>query len=263
MYQSIRRIATVADIQLRYLRSRPYTVFRAVVFPVTEVLVIALVTQFLTTGTVLVDAGSFMVIGTIAWILISEFQRGFVLAFFDYLYEHSLPLVWTTPLRTWEWFVGTTISATALAVPTGAVITLTAVSLAIPVGGLGWWVVPSIVIGAMLAFALALLVMTCVLRWGFGATELAWGIGAMLSPLSGAFVPVSELPTVLQPIAQILPTTMLFTAMRSAWGGAGSPAGVFALAFVAALASIVVMVAVLRRALTTFRRKVKVTRFIG
>lgn len=262
MLQRIRRITAVAVLQLRYLQSRPYTVFRVVVFPITEVLVYALITQFLVEGSLRVSDGAFLVVGSITWILISEFQRGFTLAFFDYLYERNLALVWTTPLRLWEWMIGTTFSALALATATGAVVTLTAVGLGVPVGGLGWWLVPTIMIGGMLAFALALLVMVCVLEWGYGAAELAWGLGAMLSPLSGAFVPVSALPTVLQPVARVLPTTMLFTAMRAAWSGSGSPVGAYALAFSVALASVGVMLVITRRALTAFRRKVKVTRFI-
>lgn len=261
MYQRIRRIAAVSHLQMRYLMSRPYTVFRIVVFPFTEVLVYALITRYLLAGSTNVGEGAFVVIGSMAWILISEFQRGFTLAFFDLIFEHTLPAVWTTPMRLWEWFVGVALTALAITGATGVVIVATAAAFGVPVGGLGWWVVPTFVIGGILAFALALLVIVCVLRWGYGAAELAWGIGAMLSPVSGAFVPVAALPPVLQPIAQVLPTTMLFTAMRAAWSG-GEPWPAFAIAFAAALGSLCVMLIVMQRALARFRRRVSVTRFV-
>ena len=49
---------------------------------------------------------------------------------------------------------------------------------------------------------------------GAGAEALAWGVMFVVMPLSGIFYPVSSLPAVLQPIAQMLPTTHAFAALR-------------------------------------------------
>ena len=40
------------------------------------------------------------------------------------------------------------------------------------------------------------------------------GVMFLLLPLSGVFYPIDALPTVLQPIAELLPTTHAFTALR-------------------------------------------------
>jgi ABC-2 type transport system permease protein len=60
-----------------------------------------------------------------------------------------------------------------------------------------------------------LAVIGLILRVGQGAEILAWGVIALLLPLSGIFYPVSALPDVLQPLAQALPTTHIFAASRA------------------------------------------------
>lgn len=262
MNASLQRIGAVMRNQFDYLRSRPYTVFRVVVFPVTEVLVYALITQFLVGGEGNLSDGQFIVVGSIVWILINEFQRGFTLAFFDLLWDHTLMSVWTAPVRLWEWFIGAAISSSTITAIAGGVIVATGAAFGVPFGRLGWSVVPATVIGALLALAISILVIICVMRWGHGAAELAWGVGAMLSPLSGAFVPVSALPSFLQPIANVLPTTLIFTALREAWDGPGVPWASFGIAFGAAALFAGVMLLALHRELTRFRVQVNVTRFI-
>jgi ABC-2 type transport system permease protein len=60
-----------------------------------------------------------------------------------------------------------------------------------------------------------------VLRFGTGAEALAWGVMFILLPLSGVFYPIDALPTVLQPLAQALPTTHAFEALRGLVDGTG------------------------------------------
>ena len=64
--------------------------------------------------------------------------------------------------------------------------------------------------------------MGLVLRFGTGAEALAWGVMFVLLPLSGVFYPIDALPTVLQPIARLLPTTHAFAALRSLVDGTGT-----------------------------------------
>ncbi|MFZ4515715.1 MAG: ABC transporter permease [Acidimicrobiia bacterium] len=262
MNGSLQRIAAVARNQFDYSRARPYTVFRVVVFPIAEVLVYALITHFLVGDQGNVSDGQFIVVGSIVWILINEFQRGFTLAFFDLLWDHTLMSVWTAPVRLWEWFVGAAISSCMITGTTGVVVVTTASAFGVPMGRLGWSIVPAVVVGALLALAISILVIICVMRWGHGAAELAWGVGAMLSPLSGAFVPVSALPGFLQPIASVLPTTLIFTALREAWTGAGIPWASFGIAFAVAVMFLAFSFLALYRALARFRLQVNVTRFI-
>ena len=66
----------------------------------------------------------------------------------------------------------------------------------------------------VVGWAISLFVIGLVLRFGTGAEALAWGVMFVLLPLSGVFYPIDSLPALLQPIAQLLPTTHAFAALR-------------------------------------------------
>ncbi len=54
------------------------------------------------------------------------------------------------------------------------------------------------------------------LRFGLGAEEIGWAVVFLIGPLSGAYYPISVLPTWLQTVAYALPTAWAFEAMRAA-----------------------------------------------
>jgi ABC-2 type transport system permease protein len=82
-------------------------------------------------------------------------------------------------------------------------------------------VIPIAITLLIVGWAISLLVIGLVLRFGTGAEALAWGVMFILLPLSGVFYPIDALPTVLQPLAQALPTTHAFEALRGLVDGTG------------------------------------------
>ena len=101
---------------------------------------------------------------------------------------------------------------------------LSLIVVAVVAGGAGKAVAPGVVVGAVVlivGWAISLLVIGLVLRFGTGAEALAWGVMFVLLPLSGVFYPIDALPTVLQPVAQALPTTHAFDALRGLVDGTG------------------------------------------
>ena len=67
----------------------------------------------------------------------------------------------------------------------------------------------------MLGWALGLLVVALLLRFGLGAENLAWFIGFMMAPISAVYYPVTTLPEWLQLVAWSLPATYVFEGMRA------------------------------------------------
>jgi ABC-2 type transport system permease protein len=63
-------------------------------------------------------------------------------------------------------------------------------------------------------WAVALGVVSLILRHGAGAEALAWSVLFGLTPFSAVFYPVAVLPSVLQPIALALPSAHVFEGMR-------------------------------------------------
>jgi ABC-2 type transport system permease protein len=66
----------------------------------------------------------------------------------------------------------------------------------------------------MFGWAVALGVVSLILRHGSGAEALAWSVLFGLTPFSAVFYPIAVLPRALQPIALALPSAHVFEGMR-------------------------------------------------
>lgn len=96
----------------------------------------------------------------------------------------------------------------------------------------GWVLVPAAAILLMFGWAITLFVIGLTLQYGDSAEVFSWGTLVLLMPLAGIFYPVEDLPPVLQPIAEVIPLTQAFDAVRVgletgsvAWGELGYAAG--------------------------------------
>jgi ABC-2 type transport system permease protein len=67
----------------------------------------------------------------------------------------------------------------------------------------------------IMGWAVALGVVSLILRHGAGAEPLAWGLLFGLAPFSAVFYPVSVLPAFIRPLSYALPTTHVFEGMRA------------------------------------------------
>jgi ABC-2 type transport system permease protein len=68
----------------------------------------------------------------------------------------------------------------------------------------------------IMGWAVALGVVSLILRHGAGAEPLAWGVLFGLAPFSAVFYPVSVLPVFLRPLAWAVPAAHVFEGMRAA-----------------------------------------------
>jgi ABC-2 type transport system permease protein len=71
----------------------------------------------------------------------------------------------------------------------------------------------------VMGWAVALAVISLILRHGAGAEALAWSVLFGLTPFAAVFYPVSVLPVALQWVAFIVPASHVFEGMRAALGG--------------------------------------------
>ena len=120
---------------------------------------------------------------------------------------------------------------------------------------------PSAIILLFMGWVLALFVIGLVLRFGAGAEVLAWALAFLLWPLSGAFYAVGALPTILQPIARILPTTHAFAASRAVVAGDPLPWDEIAIAAVGSIVLAALALWWVRSRLEQFRQRGYITRY--
>ena len=65
-----------------------------------------------------------------------------------------------------------------------------------------------------MGWSIGFIVSGLVLRYGHAFEELAWAIIFIILPFSCVYYPLSSLPSLIQSIAQILPTVHIFESMR-------------------------------------------------
>jgi ABC-2 type transport system permease protein len=121
--------------------------------------------------------------------------------------------------------------------------------------------VPIVAVLLLVSWAISLLVIGLVLRFGAGAEALAWGVMFVLMPLSGVFNPVESLPALLQPIAQLMPTTHAFEALRGLVDGRGLDWGEVGLAAAGSFVMLALSLWYLTGMLRRFRQRGYITRY--
>ena len=167
-----------------------------------------------------------------------------------------------TPMREWEYVLGVALFGLVklvIAVTGVALIVWGAFAFNLSVIGVG--MIPVAALLLLVGWSIALFVIGLVLRFGTGAEAFAWGILFVVMPLSGAFYPVEALPSLLQPIAYVLPTTYAFAVGRSVAAGDPFPLGQFIIGAVGTIALAAVSLAYVTWMLRVFRGRGYVTRY--
>ena len=110
-------------------------------------------------------------------------------------------------------------------------------------------------------WAMALLLVGLVLRFGQSAEILIWGFNYVLLAFSGVFFPASALPHGLHVVSSVLPTTKAFVALRTVLAGGSLPWGTLAQGFAGSLVVFALTFWCATWLLSVFRKRGLVTRY--
>ena len=168
-----------------------------------------------------VGAGvSFLIGGMILWDLHYRAQQGMTISLMEEIWTRNIVNLLVTPLRRWEWLVATILYGLAKVVVIALVLGGLAFGLyAFRLWAVGWGLAPLLVHLLIFAWAVGLVTAGFVIRFGYAAEALIWGIPFLIQPFSAVFYPVAVLPAALRPIALALPTTYVFEDLRAALAG--------------------------------------------
>jgi ABC-2 type transport system permease protein len=182
--------------------------------------------------------------------------------FLEETWTRSLLNMMVTPLRETEYLIGTAVFGLSKVFIGMVFVSCTALLFyAFNVTTIAVQLLPSAIILLFMGWVLALFVIGLVLRFGAGAEVLAWALAFLLWPLSGAFYAVGALPTILQPIARILPTTHAFAASRAVVAGDPLPWDEIAIAAVGSIVLAALALWWVRSRLEQFRQRGYITRY--
>jgi ABC-2 type transport system permease protein len=214
---SVRRIWGLMYRHLAlYRRSWPRLVELAY-WPVLQMCIWGFTASFLAArmGSAAVLAGATLLGGVLLWEVALRSQMGVAISFLEEMWSRNLGHVFVSPTRPWE-LVTALILMSAIRMAAGVLPAILVAWLlyAFNLFALGPVLVLFFVNLMVMGWAVALAVVSLVLRHGAGAEALAWSVLFGLTPFSAVFYPVAVLPAAVRPIALALPSAHVFEGMR-------------------------------------------------
>jgi ABC-2 type transport system permease protein len=186
-------------------------------WPVLQMCIWGFTASFLATrmGSVAVTAGATLLGGVLLWEVALRSQMGVAISFMEEMWSRNLGHIFVSPIRPWE-LVTALLLISMIRMLAGVLpaILVAWVLYAYNLFALGPVVVLFFANLMIMGWAVALGVVSLILRHGAGAEALAWSVLFGLTPFSAVFYPVAVLPAVLRPIALALPSAHVFEGMR-------------------------------------------------
>jgi ABC-2 type transport system permease protein len=229
------RIAAVVRRHFYVTIHSPARLIELGFWPIVDLVLWGMITTFLIrAGAELPVPVSFFLGAVIMWDLVFRSKNAVALSLLEEAHSRNLISMFASPITPTEYLMGAVAWGLCKVAWTWSVMALLAWGLfhfgVIGVGArLGLFAAILIVFG----IALALVVIGCVLRFGYAADELTWALAGLVVPFSAVFYPVAALPGWARTIAAVLPPAHVFEALRASL--AGRPASWGSLPVAAAL----------------------------
>ncbi len=200
-----------------YSRSWP-RLLELAYWPVLQMCIWGFTASFLAArmGSAAAVAGATLLGGVLLWEVALRSQMGVAISFLEEMWSRNLGHIFVSPMRPWELVVALILmSMIRMFAGVLPAILVAWVLYAYNLFALGPVVVLFFMNLMIMGWAVALGVVSLILRHGAGAEALAWSVLFGLTPFSAVFYPVSVLPAALRPIALALPSAHVFEGMRA------------------------------------------------
>ncbi len=219
------RVSAVALRHAYVLQRAPQRWFDVVFWPVVDALLFGSLGVYFSRQSSAGAAGvAYLLAGILLFHVVFQAEISLSTGFMEETWSRNLLNLLVTPLTEVEYVAGVVLfGLVKLALGVGTVALAAWALFAFDVTTLGLALVPLVAILLVVGWSVGLIVISLILRVGQGAEILAWGLLAMVMPLSGIFYPVSALPGAIQPISRALPTTHVFAAAHEVVAGHSLP----------------------------------------
>jgi ABC-2 type transport system permease protein len=185
-------------------------------WPIIDVLVWGITSQWLGGGGNGASLMGTILTGLILWNIIWRSQSEVSRNLIDEIWNNNLVNLFSTPLSLGEWVVGVLfLSLLKMTFTVTMISTIIFLLYKVSIFTLGWWLIPFFIGAAISGWWIGFVAAGIVIRWGPKVQTVVWTLPGILLPFSVVFFPLALLPTALQPISQLLPTTYIFESMRS------------------------------------------------
>jgi len=260
------RVLAVARRQAYVLQRAPQRWFDVIVWPVVDAVLFGAIGVYFGRqhGQGGAAAGAaFLLAGIILFHVVFQAEVSVATGFLEETWSRNLLNLMVTPLTELEYGAGVALFGLAKLALGVSTVSLVAFALfSFQITSLGFSLIPLVGVLLVVGWAMSLIVIGLILRFGQGAEILTWGFIALLLPLSGIFYPVSALPGALQPLAKALPTTHAFAAAHRVVQGHALPWGQVGVAFASAIVMSAFALWFLTRMLAVFRSRGYISRHV-
>ncbi|MEX2200263.1 MAG: ABC transporter permease [Dongiaceae bacterium] len=211
-----RRVGAMLLRHLYILRSSWPRILEIAYWPTVQMIIWGFLSTFLHgQSSYVAQAFGVLLAGVMLWDVLFRGQLGFAISFLEEMWSRNLANIYVSPLRPFE-HVAALIAMSILR----AIIGLAPASvLAIflfhfSIYDLGLPLLAFFFNLMMLSWAVGLLSVALLMRYGLGAESLIWFLIFLLAPICAVYYPVTVLPDWLEPIAMAVPATSVFEGMR-------------------------------------------------
>jgi len=224
------RPSVIRALLTRYVllyAKNPMRAFELFFWPLVQLLVWGFVTMYLQqagNGGQVAAGGkgfpqyiTFLIGGIMLWDALFRAQQGVSISFLEDVWTRNLLNIFAAPVRMTD-YIAATFGVGLLRVGITAIVLIIVASVAYSFNllqfkfGLIAYYANLMIFG----WALGILSIALILRWGHGAESLAWALPFMIQPFACVFYPMNVLPGWMQAIASIFPPAHVFEGMRDA-----------------------------------------------
>lgn len=215
-----RRVRGIARRQWLTLHHSLPRIFEVFYWPIVEVLVWGLVTVYLLAQVGATFVPAVFLGGMILWIVLYRSQEDLAIAVLEENWAGNTLNIFGSPVQPLEYVVGSfLVGLVKTAFSAGAMALLAWLLYGFNLLTLGPTLIGVVVALVVFGWALGLVVIGLILRYGRRMDVLAWSFSHLVQPLSCAVYPVKVLPIPLQVVAGLLPSAHAFEAARAAVAG--------------------------------------------
>lgn len=185
-------------------------------WPIIDILLWGITSQWLGSlsgiSNVVVTIVMSLILWNVIWRSQSEVSRNLI----DEIWNNNLVNLFSTPLALSEWIVGVLVlSLLKMLFTISVLVPVVFVLYSVNVFNLGWWLLPFFALMVMTGWWVGFIAAGIVVRYGPKVQTVVWTLPGILLPFSATYFPLALLPTFLQPVSRLLPTTYVFESMRS------------------------------------------------
>jgi ABC-2 type transport system permease protein len=222
-----RRVLAVVRRHFYVTIHSPTRMIELAFWPVIDLCLWGMITTFLSReGEGLPIPVAFFLGAVLLWDLVFRAKNSVAMCLLEENHSRNVISVLASPVTPGEYLTGALLFGLGKVAVTWSVMVILAWTLfAFGVFTLGPALTLYALVLILFGIALSLVVIGCVLRFGYAADELAWALAGIVVPFSAVYYPVGVLPGWARTVATVIPPAHVFEAMRailagqqSAWG---------------------------------------------